>query len=135
MKFIKTAELEGLKLGLSTSAVVELLNVSFSDIFPITRRRKGFEKGDLQLSFFNESLDIIAIEIRNDTVELPAQISNEVCKVGDREINEIKNLLDNEHIVFGIYGPETRQNVICLKVASGVLLYFDDMILSKMVVM
>lgn len=135
LEFVETGNLRGLKIGLSVNEVLNLLNVSIENIFSVTNRRTGYEQGDLMLSFFKGKLDIISIKVKEENIYLPSPIAHEVIKIANKKFNEIKEYLTAEQIEVEIYEPETREDMICLKTKSGVLIYFNDLHLSEIVVM
>lgn len=128
VRFIKTAELGDLKLGLYLGTVARIMNVPPSEIFAVTRRRDLYEAGDLQLSFFKKKLDIISVKIRSAVVELPAPISDRALRAGARSFDEVVQFLEQEQIVLA---PDlSYENLTSFKAESGVEIWFTDMVLS-----
>ncbi|MEW6735508.1 MAG: hypothetical protein AB1489_29725 [Acidobacteriota bacterium] len=134
--FLISGCLGKLSLGMPTNLIGEIIGKPAEGELSATRRRKIWEIGNLQLSFFKGKLDIISLFWREGESRLPTQIvESGLAKVESTKYNKFVDILLESGIQFEPDLSESDQSMICIKLRSGVRVYFELQELYSMVIM
>lgn len=135
LSFLTTGKLIYIEIGMLLKDVIALLNIPSSEMFDATRRRSIWESENLTLSFFKGILDIISVECTGNKIELPPQILNREINFSFVSYENFKSFFEENNLFYEVYERECFEERLCLKLSSGILIYFQAGNLSKIVSM
>ena len=136
IKFLRTGSLQSLVLGMTYKDVLNKIKNADSNSLKATNTRVVWWIKDLELSFFKGKLDIINVKWKDGKSQIPLELlppDQNGTLVTTQE--ELLKLLDANNFQYERYVSECRENINCIKLESGIQVYFENNFVQSIVMM
>ncbi len=135
-EFLKTGRLGILALGMTYKDVEQSIKGAGENSLKATNTRVVWWLGGIELSFFKGKLDIISVKWKNGNAEIPQELSNfGAIRLPPFDRDELVLFLKANEIEHEKYDRECSENITCIRISSGVQVYFEDKAVQSIVMM